>query len=288
MYDYFYGQQAELFSFYRVPKVLFTDEKFSNISSDAKLLYGIMLDRMNLSAKNGWVDELGRVYIIFTIEEIKGALGCAEKKAVKLLHELENKCGLIERKRIGLGKPNYIYVKNFVDNSVERQFLKCQKDNSGTVDKTQGNNTDIKDTEYSDTDPILSSDFSGRDVEKDEEFQSYYQYFYEELEMDYLFREFPYDKEVLESILEILVETVCSKRKLIRVASDDKPAEVVRSRLMKLNSEHIRYVLDCFKDNTTKIRNPKQYALAALYNAPVTIDIKIDADVRHDMASGLI
>ena len=290
MYDYFYGQQAELFSFYRVPKVLFTDEKFSNISSDAKLLYGIMLDRMNLSAKNGWVDELGRVYIIFTIEEIKGALGCAEKKAVKLLHELENKCGLIERKRIGLGKPNYIYVKNFVDNSVERQFLNCQKDNSGTVDKTlqelskaQGNNTDIKDT-----DPILSSDFSGRDVEKDEEFQSYYQYFYEELEMDYLFREFPYDKEVLESILEILVETVCSKRKLIRVASDDKPAEVVRSRLMKLNSEHIRYVLDCFKDNTTKIRNPKQYALAALYNAPVTIDIKIDADVRHDMASGLI
>lgn len=86
MYDYFYGQQAELFSFYRVPKVLFTDEKFSNISSDAKLLYGIMLDRMNLSAKNGWVDELGRVYIIFTIEEVKGALGCAEKKAVKLLH----------------------------------------------------------------------------------------------------------------------------------------------------------------------------------------------------------
>ena len=295
MYDYFYGQQAELFSFYRVPKVLFTDEKFSNISSEAKLLYGIMLDRMNLSAKNGWVDELGRVYIIFTIEEVKGALGCAEKKAVKLLHELENKCGLIERKRIGLGKPNYIYVKNFVDNSVERQILNCQKSNSGTAEKTfqelskaQGNNTDIKDTEYSDTDPIISSDFSGRDVKKDEEFQSYYQYFYEELEMDYLYREFPYDKEVLESILEILVETVCSKRKLIRVAGDDKPAEVVRSRLMKLNSEHICYVLDCFKDNTTKIRNPKQYALAALYNAPVTMDIKIDADVRHDMASGLI
>lgn len=172
MYDYFYGQQAELFSFYRVPKVLFTDEKFSNISSDAKLLYGIMLDRMNLSAKNGWVDELGRVYIIFTIEEVKGALGCAEKKAVKLLHELENRCGLIERKRIGLGKPNYIYVKNFVDNSVERQFLNCQKDNSGTVNKTlqelskaQGNNTDIKDTDYNinyseDDNPVaLKADF---------------------------------------------------------------------------------------------------------------------------------
>ena len=74
---------------------------------------------MNLSAKNGWMDEAGRVYIIFTIDEIKGSIGCAEKKAVKLLDELERKCGLIERKRQGLGKPNLIYVKNFVDNSVD-------------------------------------------------------------------------------------------------------------------------------------------------------------------------
>ena len=94
-YDYFYGQQAEMFTFYRVPKVLFTEECFWNVSTDAKLLYGILLDRMNLSARNNWLDEEGRVYIIFTIEEIKGALGCAEKKAVKLLDELEKKCGLI-------------------------------------------------------------------------------------------------------------------------------------------------------------------------------------------------
>lgn len=88
-YDYFYGQQAEMFAFYRVPKVLFTEDCFWNVSTDAKLLYGILLDRMNLSARNGWLDEEGRVYIIFTIEEIKGALGCAEKKAVKLLDELD-------------------------------------------------------------------------------------------------------------------------------------------------------------------------------------------------------
>lgn len=122
-YDYFYGQQAEMFTFYRVPKVLFTEDCFWNVSTDAKLLYGILLDRMNLSARNGWLDEEGRVYIIFTIEEIKGALGCAEKKAVKLLDELEKKCGLIERKRQGLGKPNLIYVKNFISGSVERQLL---------------------------------------------------------------------------------------------------------------------------------------------------------------------
>lgn len=112
-----------MFAFYRVPKVLFTEDCFWNVSTDAKLLYGILLDRMNLSARNGWLDEEGRVYIIFTIEEIKGALGCAEKKAVKLLDELEKKCGLIERKRQGLGKPNLIYVKNFISGSVERQFL---------------------------------------------------------------------------------------------------------------------------------------------------------------------
>lgn len=80
-YDYFYGQQSEQFSFYRIPKILFSQDKFWNVSTDAKLLYGILLDRMNLSARNGWLDEAGRVYIIFTIEEIKESLGCAEKES---------------------------------------------------------------------------------------------------------------------------------------------------------------------------------------------------------------
>lgn len=136
VYDYFYGQQSEQFSFYRIPKILFSQDKFWNVSTDAKLLYGILLDRMNLSARNGWFDEAGRVYIIFTIEEIKESLGCAEKKAVKLLDELEKKAALIERKRQGLGKPNLIYVKNFISESVERQFLNCQNDNSATFQNT--------------------------------------------------------------------------------------------------------------------------------------------------------
>ena len=105
-FDYFYGQQSDLFTFYRVPKVLFMNERFWNISADAKMLYGILLDRMSLSAKNGWIDKNGRVYIIFTIDEAKMALNCAEQKAIKLLSELEKEAGLIERKRQGLGKPN--------------------------------------------------------------------------------------------------------------------------------------------------------------------------------------
>ena len=168
-YDYFYGQQSELFTFYRVPKVLFTNERFWNISADAKMLYGILLDRMSLSAKNGWIDENGRVYIIFTIDEAKSALNCAEQKAIKLLSELEKKAGLIERKRQGLGKPNLIYVKNFIS-AVDSQLLNCENHNSGTMKittqelpKSQCNNTDIKDTEFSDTDPFLSSVFHGQE-----------------------------------------------------------------------------------------------------------------------------
>ena len=95
-FDYFYGPQAEQFAFYRIPKVLFTDGRFGNISTDAKTLYGILLDRMNLSAANGWLDQAGRVYIIFTVEEIMSALSCGNKKAVSLLAELEQKAGLIE------------------------------------------------------------------------------------------------------------------------------------------------------------------------------------------------
>lgn len=113
-FDYFYGQQAEQFAFYRIPKTLFSDKRFRGISTDAKLLYGILLDRMSLSLKNKWLDDAGRVYIIFPLEEVMTALGCADNKATKLLRELENKAGLIERKRRGLGKPSLIYLKNFM------------------------------------------------------------------------------------------------------------------------------------------------------------------------------
>ena len=107
--DYFYGQAGELFSFFRIPKALFREQRFQDLSTDAKTLYGILLDRMSLSAKNGWLDEQGRVFIIFTIEDVKRALCCADNKATKLLRELEE-FGLIERKRRGLGKPSLVYT----------------------------------------------------------------------------------------------------------------------------------------------------------------------------------
>lgn len=112
-YEYFYGAQAEQFSFYRIPKALFTEPNFRELSTDAKVLYGILLDRMSLSLKNQGLDAQNKVYIIFTVEEIMDALNCANQKATRLMVELEKQAGLIERKRQGLGRPNLIYVKNF-------------------------------------------------------------------------------------------------------------------------------------------------------------------------------
>ena len=120
MSDFFYGEQANLFSFYRLPKALFTSRRFEDVSVEAKVLYGFLLDRMGLSAKNGWKDEKGRVYIIFTVEAIMEHLGCSNKKAVGLLRELEEKAGLIERRRQGLGRPSLLYVKNFIEAPEER------------------------------------------------------------------------------------------------------------------------------------------------------------------------
>lgn len=115
-FDYYYGVEAEQFSFYRVPRLLIKDERFRGLSSDAKLLYGLMLDRMSLSMKNGWLDDENRAYIIYTIENIREDLGCSKEKAVKVLAELDEAkgIGLVEKIRRGLGKPDIIYVKNFI------------------------------------------------------------------------------------------------------------------------------------------------------------------------------
>ena len=155
-YDYFYGEQADQFSFFRIPKILFTDEQFKSVSAEAKILYGILLDRMSLSRKNGWMDEDGRVYIIYTVDEVMEALGCAAQKAVKLLAELESKAGLIERKRQGLGKPNLLFVKDFTT-VLKSKFKNDENHNSGMMKteiqefpKSQCSNTESNNTEYSD------------------------------------------------------------------------------------------------------------------------------------------
>ena len=114
----------------------------------------------------------------------------------------------------------------------------------------------------------------------------YESYFRESLYFDILLQEHRFDEETLEGILDLLVDTCCSKRKTIRIAGDDKPIEVVKSRFMKLTKDHIDYVLICLQKNSTEVRNMKQYLLATLFNAPTTISPYYQAWVNNDMASG--
>lgn len=285
MNDYIYDLEAEEYSFLRVPKILLQHEVYQRLSAEAKLLYSLFLDRVGISVRHGWKDEQRRVYIIYTIEEIKSSLHCGDRKAVQLLKELEERADLIERKRQGLGKPNLIYVKSStrtLDESGERHFLTCQNDNSGSAEMTipdmskgQANNTNNNNTDCSNTD----NRSEGKGMNKEREYESFFK---DKLEYSSLLEEYPYDRERLECILELLVEIFASNRETIRIASDDKPADVVKSRLMRLDAAHIEYVIDCMNENTTDIRDIKQYLLSTLYNAVITKGPYYHAKVNHD------
>ena len=284
--DYFYGQAGELFSFFRIPKALFQEQRFQDLSTDAKTLYGILLDRMSLSVKNEWFDKKGRVFIIFTIEDVKRTFRCADNKATRLLRELEE-FGLIERKRRGQGKPCLVYVKNFSAESSKESVKNRDNDDScgskiACQDpvKSRGIKKKENKTEMNNTNPILSDE-----SEKMKNRELLEEYFSCSLEIDLLLRLYPDDEDTIYQIVDLLVDTCDSKRKLIRIAGDDKPAEVVLSRLKKLNADHIRFVLDCLAANTSPIRNMKQYLLAALFNAPTTIQLYYQNKVNHDLAS---
>ena len=171
------------------------------------------IDRMGLSVKNGWLDEQGRVYIIFPVQEVMDALGCADNKATKLFRELE-KFGLIERKRRGLGKPNLIYVKNFAD----LRFRNREKNGSGAADsaqpetaKSRGNKTEWNETEGSEPDPFSS------DAESEPDERTRLEaYFMQSLEVDLLLRVCPDEEDTIHQIVNLLVDTCSSKRRMQR------------------------------------------------------------------------
>lgn len=150
-FNYFNGMEAEQYSFYRIPKILFTEECFRQLSCEAKVLYGLLLDRMGLSIKNQWMDEKNRVYIIFTVEDIMELLNCGKQKAIRCLAELDTEkgIGLVEKKRLGLGKPNVIFVKNFMQKGSTDQEPEHSRENKGRKEtecsSEAGGSQDIRD-----------------------------------------------------------------------------------------------------------------------------------------------
>ena len=332
--DYYYGNEAEQYSFYRVPKTLLTDPRFKSVSIEAKVLYGLLLDRMGLSVRNGWMDNARRVYIYFTQEDAMTLMNCGKDKATKLFRELDQDgIGLIERKKQGQGRPTRIYVKNFTlppepgqtppnmepippqgpcanaqtaENQRSRPLdsaalLTAEKPQSAPLEtrgqdsdfsvpnKTDKNKTDFNDTESSISPPAPSHTPPPAGTHhrmRMDEMNGYREQIKENIDYDLLCLERPYDADEIDGYVELMAETCASSRGHIRVNGEDIPTELVKQRFLKLDGEHIRYVMESLRNCTTQVVNIRAYTLAALYNAPTTISQYYTTQVSHDMAQG--
>lgn len=312
-FEYYYGTDAEQFNFFRLPKKLIRDKQFEQLSSDAKILYGVLLDRMTLSIKNKWLDEENRIYIIYTIEEIAEEFSCSKRKAIMLLNDLERN-GLLEKKRQGLGKPNLLYVKNFnqkveVKKSVytpkkekqgeRRVFSEVQEYAPQEVQQCafqevqnptpqevkaftpQNNKTDYNQNIYN-----LSIHQSKKEGWIDR--SMILKTVRGRTEYDILVHDCPTERNRIDEIIELITDILCYKGTYLTVNGAEIRREEVQDRFKKLNMRHIRYVLNCLNTNDSKIRNIRSYLITCLYNAPVTIDTYYYAQVQRDMYLGKI
>ena len=308
-YSYYTSAQASQNAFFRLPRALYEKECFRGLSNDAKTLYALMLDRMSLSLVNEWLDEDGKVYINYSLEDIMTTLNCGKTKAVALLKELdsENGIGLIEKKNMGIARASVFYVMNFIcedETAEEKQGLDSSEERAGIVsaeedavfnnrthacpenehDRVQNlnpNKNNINKTNMSKTNPILSINLIPED--EIDEMEGYSEILKENIDYDSLLLAHPYDKEMVEGIFNPILETVLSKNEEITIAGDVYPKNLVKSKFLKLNYSHVEYVINCLGKNTTKVRNIKSYLLASLFNAGSTIRSYYRAEVNHDM-----
>ena len=294
-----------MYAFYRVPKLMVKDRQFSLLSAEAKLAYGMLLDRMDLSARNGWQDNLGRIYIIYSIEELMEDFNVGSQKAVSILKELET-FGLIEKKRQGFGKPNLIFVKNFFfmenadtvpsqtqngENHNSRmvkitnqefpfsQSLNCEnqstrivKPNNQELRKSKGNNTDSNDTDVSNTESNISNRMI--DIPRlREKIKNQIEY---GVVRENLTQEKGYNgkllPELLDEVVEIMIETAINQSPTIKIgAFAEYPTVYVQERFSRLRASHIVSVIFALSQNSTEVKNSKSYILATLFNIVTTL-----------------
>lgn len=325
--EYYYGKEAEQFTFYRLPKALIIDPRFKDISNNSKLLYGLMLDRMSLSARNGWFDGKNRVFIKYAIKSIMEDLNCSKMTAVGLLKELQG-IGLIDVEQKN-GLANIIYVKNFVsegkceavdrsNNCTSKKTRQAKSDQSkkntsleirpvqnvdesdsktstgteigqGEVQKLDPSNTDFNNNSFSENNSIIQS--VGNGIKKQPVHEepmdmtaAYMELIRENIEYDIMMSDKKWIyRDMYDELYELICDVVCVPRKTIRIAGEEYPYSLVKSKFLKLDSSHLQYVMDCMKNNTTKVTNIKAYLITALYNAPNTISHYYTAEVNHDM-----
>ncbi len=304
-FGYFYGDQSESYAFYRFPKQLMTGAQFKQLSMDAKVLYGLMLDRMGLSAKNGWHDELGRVYIFYTVAEIQEAFNCGHDRVLRMLAELDTEkgIGLIERKKQGQGKPTMIYVKQFTQADLpllpspqeQNEHFRHRKSRSQEVEETETKTSEKTISRLRGTRCADVGQSEGNENNKNQTENSYTdlsihlsdgwemeQQVRDQIDYPLLSVQYPYDDP--DCILQLICDVLTSTAETIRIGNENIPNPKVQSRFRRLDFEHVAYVLDSLRETTSKIKNIRAYLLTALYNAPLTIGPYYAAAVRHDFS----
>jgi len=309
--EYLSPKIARGYDFYLLPKLLLDHEAFDDIDYGAKILYSFMLSRASLSATNAdnFTDEQGRLYIIYTVEQVMDSMRCSNKTAIKMIKQLDD-IGLIEKKRQGQGKPSIIYVKDF--NTIH--FLKCKKYTSESVNLSLQKVKDLHPSYNNLSEKNLSeknhinqsakirSGTSNTSKDKkrlidtigEKEYREYEEIIKDNINYDIMVDEvFKHpktgkihktcNKEFLDEVVFTILDTVCSKKETIRVGGENKPAAIVKSQLLKLGDEHIRYVYGSLQNNTTKVYNIRSYLLTTLYNAPSSMNNYYRQEVNHDL-----
>lgn len=318
-FDYHYEQEADRYTFYRIPKALYQEEMFRTVSDGAKVLYGMLLELMGLSRQNGWIDELGRVYIRCGISRVKEMMSCSNDKAVKMLKELDvvTGVGLIEKERRGQGKATVIYVKSFIvsetvrvgysenqNNSVnedvdnptdegeipsdysENQNSKIPENRIQEFRFSESNNKDKSNTEKNYTHPINLSWKTSEDkadIHEIDQIDGYRALIRENIEYDdYMVTLNEANRDLFCELYKVICDTVCIPREKIRINGTDYPYEVVKSRFLQLKGCHLAYVIESMSHVTGKISNIHSYLRTALYRSIETMEHYYKQRIQYD------
>lgn len=255
-------------TFFKIPKILFSSSKFKNISCEAKLLYSLFLDRLNISKKNNWSDKNGNVFIIFSNDEISKTIGCGIKKVIKLISELKS-YGLVETKRIGLGKPNRIYVNQPNDTT-------CKDTEKKDLTIKENKNIHFSEIHNSYKQIILNNKFFKKQN------PIYLEKIRNNISYEILINQYPNNKDIINELVEIMLETILSNKKFIKISGDKVPLESIKDRFLKINYLDMEYILECLDNNFSNIKNIKAYLISVLYNCKNTINNYYKNRVNYD------
>ncbi len=264
--DYCYRDTEETFSYIRIPKILMNCEPYCNISADAKITYGLMIERTSLSRINQWIDDKNRVYITYTIESLMAILHRSRNKVIDILKELDTRqgCGLIDRKRRGLGHPDIIYVR-IINAEVEKKDLRkspiatssdpSRKLTYAPVSYPNYPDDNYPDSNYPDINHDMDPDYYTRLIHHNIDY------------VTLIAQHTPAELLQIDKMVETIVQAICSNVDHVRINNVDIPISDVQQRLLQLDMHHIDYVLRHITAPSTPIHNISLYTLTALYNA---------------------